>query len=266
MNIKILTLAFATAMLLGSCGSKKTVLPYFTDLDKPAGELTGMNYSPKIKPADELLITVTSAIPEAVAHYNMPLSNPGPTSELIAGVNSRQLTYIVGESGDIEMPTLGRIHVTDMTVDGLEQYLTKRIREDVSDAIVRVSVYNYTVVVAGEVTKPSAVPVNSRRFTVLDALGAAGDLTPYGQRDNVLVIREENGKRTYARLNLNSSEMLTSPYYYLQPGDYIYVEPNHVRQSNAKYNQDNAFKLSVISTVVSASSVIASLVIALAVK
>ena len=103
-------------------------------------------------------------------------------------------------------------------------------------------------------------------MTVLDALAAAGDLTEYGERSNVLIIREENGERKFAHLDLNSSETLTSPYYYLQQNDYVYVAPNKVRQANSKYNQNNAYKLSVTSTIVSAASVIASLVIALTVK
>jgi polysaccharide export outer membrane protein len=100
---------------------------------------------------------------------------------------------------------------------------------------------------------------------VLDALTAAGDLTEYGERTNVLIIREENGKRTAHRLDLTSSDVLTSPYFYLQQNDYVYVTPNKIRQDNSKYNQNNAFKLSVTSTIVSGCSVIASLIIALAI-
>ncbi len=97
-------------------------------------------------------------------------------------------------------------------------------------------------------------------------MAAAGDLTPYGERSNVMLIRETDGKRTYHRMNLNDSEVLNSPYFYLQPNDVVLVQPNDVRQDNAKYNQNNAYKLTVISTVVSAVSIIASLVIALTVK
>ena len=110
------------------------------------------------------------------------------------------------------------------------------------------------------------VNVTRERFSVLDALSSAGDLTEYGERSNVLLVREENGKRTAHRINLNSSDILTSPYFYVQQNDYIYVTPNKIRQDNSKYNQNNAFKLSVISTIVSACSVVASLVIALAIK
>ena len=123
-----------------------------------------------------------------------------------------------------------------------------------------------SVVVAGEVKQPQTIRVDRNRISILDALAAAGDLTEYGERSNVLVIREENGERKFAHLDLNSSEVLTSPYYYLQQNDYVYVAPNKVRQSNSKYNTNNSFKLQVTSTIVSAASVIASLVIALTVK
>ena len=176
------------------------------------------------------------------------------------------MTYVVDTKGDIDFPILGKIHVAGLNCEQLRDLLTERISKDVKDPLVTVTLANFKVVVAGEVNKPGNIPVKGNRVTVLDALSAAGDLTPYGERSNVLVIREENGKRTFAHLDLNSSEVLTSPYYYLQQNDYVYVEPNKIRQANSKYNQDNASKLTVISTVVSACSVIASLVIALAIK
>ncbi len=251
---------------LASCSSKQTVLPYFTDLTQESGVIESQEYSPEIKPDDELSITVTSSIPEATVYYNLPYANPALSSELKMASTPKQQTYIVNSKGNIDFPVLGTIHVAGMTTEQLQDKITAMVRKEVSDAVVNVQMVNFTVVVAGEVARPSAIAVHRNRFSILDALGAAGDLTPYGERDNVLVIREENGKRTYARLDLNKAETLTSPYFYLKQNDYIYVEPNHVRQSNAKYNQDNAFKLSVISTIVSASSVIASLVIALTVK
>ena len=108
--------------------------------------------------------------------------------------------------------------------------------------------------------------VGKERFSVLDALAAAGDLTEYGKRDNVLVIRTENGKSTYHRLNLTDGSIYASPYFYLQQNDVVYVEPNDIKIDNSKYNQFSAFKLSQLSTIVSLASVVASLVIALSVK
>ncbi|MDO4318960.1 MAG: polysaccharide biosynthesis/export family protein [Bacteroidales bacterium] len=266
MKIKTIAILVAVAALATSCSSHKTVLPYFTDLEGQQGTLQTMTYAPEIKPDDELFITVTSSEPVTTSYYNLPLSNPAKRAEINSTTSPKQQTYIVDSKGDINMPMLGTVHVAGMTTEQLQARLTEEIRKDVADAIVRVELLNFTVVVAGEVNAPSTIRVNRNRFSILDALSAAGDLTPYGERENVLIIREENGQRTYARINLNSSDVLTSPYFYLRQNDYIYVEPNNVRQANAKYNQDNAFKLSVISTIVSACSVVASLVIALSIK
>lgn len=266
MNFKALIYSIVALAALASCSKSTTQLPYFQDLTAKQGELPLNNYLQPIKPDDELYISVTSTSPEATAMYNVPTSNPAVKSTLPNVMTPTVQTYIVNSEGNILFPELGTIHVEGMTTEGLQKYLTEMISKDVDNPMVKVELINFQVNVGGEVQNPKTIPVTRSRFSILDALSAAGDLTPYGERSNVLIIRENGGKREFARLDLNSSDLLTSPYYYLQQNDYIYVEPNSIRQANSKYNQDNAFKLSVISTIVSASSVIASLVIALTVK
>ena len=278
MNRLCILTALLCALALASCSTKKTVLPYFADIPAVAdGTVEAGSYLSKIKPDDQLLISVNSSDPAATAIYSLPYYNPGadagvlPTAAnatpLPVVTSSMQIqTYVVNSDGDIYFPVLGKIHVSGMTTEQLQAYLTERISHDVEDPVVNVRIANFEVVVGGEVKSPKKIRVNRNRYSVLDALGDAGDLTEYGERSNVLLVREENGRREYHRLNLNSSDILSSPYFYLQQNDYIYVEPNAVRQANSKYNQHNSFKLSVISTIVSASSVVASLVIALAVK
>jgi polysaccharide export outer membrane protein len=158
------------------------------------------------------------------------------------------------------------VKVQGLTTQQIKDKLVELISKDVDDPIVRVELMNFRVNVLGEVQRPGAVSVKRERYSVLDALADAGDLTEFGERSNVLLIREENGVKIYHRLNLNEASVLSSPYFYMQQNDVIYVEPNEIRKDNSKYNQNNAFKLSVISTIVSACSVIASLVIALTVK
>ena len=158
------------------------------------------------------------------------------------------------------------IHVAGMTTSELQNLIAKKISVDVEDPIVKVALVNFRGNVLGEVRNPGTIGVNRERFSILDALGAAGDLTEYAERNNILLIREVDGKKEFHRLNLNDAELLSSPYYYLQQNDAIYVEPNKIRKDNSKYNQNNAFKLSMASAIISASSVIASLVIALTVK
>lgn len=254
-------------LIVSSCSSSKTVLPYFTDISEVAeGEFPMRDYQVKIQPDDELLITIQSSVPEATAHYNLPLSNPATRDAIVGYSSPQQQTYVVNSKGDITMPTIGEIHVSGLTTEQLQEQLTAIVHKDVSDAVVRVQLINFQVIVAGEVSRPARIKVNRERYSILDAISEAGDLTPYGERSNILLLREENGKRVFHHLNLNSSDVLKSPYFYLQQNDYVYVQPNTIRQSNAKYNQDNAYKLQVTSTIVSAASVIASLIIALTVK
>lgn len=267
MKSKIILAMVVCMALFTSCNSSKTVLPYFTDIAEVAeGSMPKGDYMPVIEPDDELFITVNSSEPMATAHFNLPQSNPATLSELTSVTNPQQQTYMVDTKGDINFPVLGKIHVAGMTTEQLQAKLTEMISKEVEKPEVRVELVNFTVVVAGEVLQPQTVKVNRYRFSVLDALSAAGDLTPYGERSNVLLIREEGGERKFVHLDLNSSELLKSPYFYLKQNDYIYVEPNKVRQANSRFNQDNSYKLSMTSTIVSAASVIASLVIALTVK
>ena len=262
-----LLITLATAAVLASCGSSKTVLPYFTDITTvEEGTLPTLEYMPKIQPDDELIITVNSTDPEATAMFNLPLLNPEVKVNKTMSFTPAQQTYVVNTAGDINFPILGTMHVAGMNVEQLTADLTDKISKYVKDPMVNVVLSNFQVHVTGEVNHPGPVKVNRNRITILDALSAAGDLTEYGERTNVLIIREENGERKFAHLNLNSSDLLSSPYYYLKQNDYVYVEPNEVRQQNSKYNQNNAYKLSVTSTIVSAASVIASLVIALTIK
>lgn len=267
MKFKSLAIILLSTAALASCSSTKTTLPYFTDISNiKEGTLDTLNYAPTLRPDDELVITYSSSVPEAIINYNLPLNNPTSREELKATTQIRLQTFVVNPQGNIVLPVIGEMHVQGLTTDQLRERLTEIVKKDVADVVVRVELVNFQVVVAGEVARPSTIKVTRSRFSILDALSAAGDLTPYGERSNILIIREKDGKRVFAHLDLNSSELLTSEYFYLQQNDYIYVEPNDVRQANSHYNQDNAYKLQVTSTIVSATSVIASLVIALTVK
>lgn len=259
-----------------SCSAPKYSLPQFIDITNinaenfkgaKTGDLGKGSYLPLIKPDDELVITVNSTDPRATAHYNIPSVNPAVKEDLISQTSPRVQTYIVDSKGNITMPIIGELHVSGLNVEQIADLVRAKVSEEVVDPVVNVSLINFSVTVTGEVKLPGNIKVNSLRFSILDALAAAGDITQYGLRENVLVVREDtNGERKYALLDLTSSDIFESPYFYLTPNDVIYVSPNKIIQDNSKYNQNNAFKLSVISTIVSASSVIASLIIALTVK
>lgn len=271
-NRSIITrIALITAIVLtmASCrtGRHSSHLTYMEQLgDSRQGTLSKSDYKVTIQPEDELQIIVTSAIPAATSEYNLPNSNASFSTgvgNLIT--DSQQQSYFVDREGNIEFPKLGTIHAAGMTTSQLRDMLIERIGQHVKDPNVRVLITNFHVNVMGEVRNPHRIHVPSQRFSIFDALAAAGDMTEYGRRDNVTIIREEADSARYIRLDLRDPAITASPYYYLKQNDVIIVEPNEIRQANSRYNQHSAFKLSVISTVVGAVSVIASLVIALAV-
>lgn len=253
-------------MLFASCASKNQ-LSYFQNLPTDGTDLVVEaelgDYSLKIMPDDELLITVTSLSPAATSMFNLPMANIATRGEQQVTGNVAMQTYIVNSSGDIRFPMLGEIHVEGMTTKQLTEYLIEKISAEVESPMVRVEIVNFAINVLGDVKTAGRYPLKKESVTVLDALAMAGDLTEYGQRRNVLLIRREGDKTIYHRFDLQDAESMNSPYFYLKQNDVVYVEPDIVRASNAKYNSNNSFKLSVVSTIVSGVSVIASLIIAL---
>ncbi|MCI9608058.1 MAG: polysaccharide export protein [Muribaculaceae bacterium] len=254
-------------LLLTACSAHKSHLSYLSNLpEDKEGTIPTSDYSIRLAPEDELEIVVTSTVPTATTEYNIPATN----AQYSAGQNSiistsEQQKYIIDTEGNIDFPILGKIHAAGLTTKQLKQLLVEKISQNVTDPQVKVKLINFKINVIGEVRNPRNVDVRSERFSIFDALAAAGDMTEYGRRDKVTVIRETGDSLVYARLDLTDPAVISSPYYYLRQNDVVIVDPNEIRQANSKYNQNNAYKLSVISTIVSAVSVIASLVIALAV-
>ena len=265
--IKSFIITLLISITVTGCRTPQQSMTYFENIKGvTSGTLPSEAYDIKIIPDDELVITVSSLIPEATAEYNLPMTNPATRNVIGTQGQPTQMTYLVDPSGDIKFPGLGIIHVAGLTTTQIAALLTKKISATVEDPYVRVQLANFKVNVLGEVAKPGSFEVTTERFSILDALASAGDLTSYGERENVLLIREENGEKHFHHLNLNDAALLSSPYFYLRQNDVVYVEPNKIRQDNARYNQNNSYKLSVATAIVSAVSVIASLCIALFIK
>lgn len=260
----IVGLALISALLLGSCKTKRD-LALFEDLQGvDSGVLATLPHNTAIEPENELIITVNSEVPEAAAPFNLPYSNTVLAGTKEVKEQQSVQTYEVDPKGDIDFPILGRIHVAGMTTYELKDYLIDRISAYVKKPMVTVVLNGYRVSVIGEVDEPQTITTRVDRFSVLDALAECGDMTEFARRDNVMVMRRTaDGQIEYGRLNLLNSNITRSPYFWLQNNDIVIVEPNKIKQDNSKYNQNNSFKLSVVSTIVSSVSVIASLVIAL---
>lgn len=256
-------------MVAAACSSTKdNNLAYFKNLPEAInGQLEAAQPARvALQVDDEIAVTITSSAPEATAIFNAPLANSSVRGDLVVQGNPKLMAHVVDQQGYIELPVLGKISVLGKTTDEVEQAIRERVAATVRDPYVNVQLLSFYVDVMGEVKQPQRIKVDKKQFTVLDALATCGDLTEYGLRDGVVVIRHEGAQTTYHHLNLADTQIFNSPYFYLQQNDVVYVAPNRIRIDNSKYNQNNAYKLSVISTIVSAVSVVASLVIALAVK
>lgn len=191
-------------LLLTACSAHKSHLSYLSNLpEDKEGTIPTSDYSIRLAPEDELEIVVTSTVPTATTEYNIPATN----AQYSAGQNSiistsEQQKYIIDTEGNIDFPILGIIHAAGLTTKQLKQLLVEKISQNVTDPQVKVKLINFKINVIGEVRNPRNVDVRSERFSIFDALAAAGDMTEYGRRDKVTVIRETGDSLVYARLDL----------------------------------------------------------------
>lgn len=258
-RIKISFLVLVTALLVAGCTSSKKVA-YFQNIDQVSLEGSRGLYDAKIMPKDMLTITVSTLTPEAAAPFNLTVGGAvGTSGELSSGSGSLQ-GYLVDNDGTINFPVVGKIPVVGLTKSECQQAIADKIAPYLSKTetpIVTVRMSSYHVTVMGEVGGPKVVPVTTEKMNILEALTQAGDLTIYGKRDNVILIRESaTGEKEYHRLNLNDASLLNSPYYYLQQNDIIYVEPNGVKAKNADIGQSTTLWFSLVGIVTSVASLL----------
>ncbi|GAB6011857.1 polysaccharide biosynthesis/export family protein [Viscerimonas tarda] len=271
----ILLLTFFT-YLFSACGSYKEI-SYFQDLNAVQGQLTNeeSKYSLTIRPDDELLIIVSALDPVSAAPFNLPLvSSPTLSNRSLDGgqsaTSAKQATsattaqslqsYLVDSDGEIHFPGIGKIKVSGMTKDELVTELEKRLSDYIVSPIVNIQIVNFKVSVLGEVTAPGSYTFSKQRVSILEALASAKDMTLQGRRDNVMIIRDINGKKEYIRMDLSKSETLQSPDYYLQQNDIVYVVPNREKQNDAYFGAQKQYNTSIIisaiSTVISIIAII----------
>lgn len=230
MNLGILLI---TALTLSSCVSHQELMNFneanFTQ-SSPEQILNGMNI--RIQPEDLLRITVHSLDPLAAAPFNLEAEGASTRSQ---GGNqgTQQLElfsgYFVDQEGFIDFPVLGRIQIGGLTLEEAKRDILALLQTYLRDPAVNIRYLNFKVTVLGEVNTPGTIRLTNKRVTLLEAIGMAGDLSHYANRANVLIIREKDGVRSYQRLNLQGNEIFTSPYFYLQQNDVIYVEPLKAR-------------------------------------
>lgn len=261
---KLLLFICATTLII-SCSTPKEVV-YFEDLQgvtepQKISDLTSRELL--LEPDDELYITVSALNPASVAPFNLPLVTFKGTTQKDLSTTPSVQTYRIDPKGEINFPVLGKIQAAGKTQTEVAKTLETEISKYVDNPIVTVYLAGARVAVLGEVNHPGNIYFSDNKYSIIDAIGHAGDLTIHGRRDNILLIREEDGTRKTIRLDLTDSNIFNSPYFYLKQHDVIYVEPNEAKSRNSTYSQASQYSISVISTIVSVTSVIVSLVIAL---
>ena len=231
---------------LASCNPETyKKINYLQDVNKDTSMPMKENKGIIIQPQDQLSIIVTSRDPKMAAQFNLSVSMFYTGSELATGggASQRITGYVVNNDGDIQFPSLGNLHVAGLNRWELQDLVKDKLADTglLRDAVVTVEFLNFKVSVLGEVTAPGTYSVTGDKITIFQALALARDLTIYGQRENVQVIREQNGRRQIFTLDLTSSDIFSSQAYYLQQNDVVYVTPSKVRAGQGEINE-NYFK------------------------
>lgn len=261
-KIVIPVLLLLSILLLSSCAETKKVA-YFQQLNTSADSLKVKKISPglydaRIKPKDLLSISVVTSEPMTSRIYNLLVPSVYDASNLTssAAITSQPSLqpYLVDNEGMIDFPVFGKIQVAGLTSSQLEALLQQKMASAFSKEtpIITIRIINYAVNILGEVQRPGKYNSVNERMTIFEGLAMAGDLTIYGRRDNVIVLRENaEGAKQFIKVNLNDANIINSPAYYLEQNDVVYVEPNRAKSRNSNFGVAENLAISAVSILIS---------------
>jgi polysaccharide export outer membrane protein len=241
---------FLFVILLFSCASRKDVV-YYQNIDGTKSNGNTNSYEVKIQPDDLLLIIVSAEDPEIALPFNLRTISIENTNRpnIVTGQETNQ-TYLVDAKGMIDFPILGSMKVGGLTRTEVLKMLKDKIAIYIKDPIINIRITNFKVSVQGEVTLPGTYNVVSERITLVEALTMARDLTIHGRRDNILIIREIDGVKSYNRVDITQADFINSPFYYLAQNDVVYVEPNKNKVNGAAVGPNTAVLISITSLLI----------------
>ncbi len=261
-------------ILLASCGSKRT--SYFQDLNEDVQRMivdldaAAIGKETLIRPKDELMIVISSVDPDAAAPFNLYFRESRLSTNVSQGMTASDdrkfVTYVVDNSGNVNLPTLGKIKLAGLTVDDAILHIEGLLQKHLKSPIVNIQISNFRVSVIGAVNAPGSFYFPNQQVSLLDAIASARDLTPQATRENILLIRSNEKQKEYIRFDLTKSDLITSPYFYLQQNDIIYVEPNKAIQQDATMSERKRYNLSIITSAISTIVSTVSLIIAVSNK
>lgn len=247
---KVLSVLFIVALsfLVGSCASseKFALLQNVTSSDE---EKTA-DFQATLQPDDLLMIIISTDNPLVAQPYNLSTVNVASLSAEAGIMQQRQLNYQIDQEGNIQMPNLGTVKAAGKTRNQLMADIGKLLEGKIENPVITIRIINYKVSVQGEVNRPGTFTITTERITLLEALSMAGDLTIYGKRDNILVIREENGVKSFQKVDITKGDFIHSPYYYLSQNDVVYVEPNKTRVNSSVIGPNITVGISALSLII----------------
>ena len=250
-----------TCILLASCQSYKKV-PYLQDPGEAQRAVAEAKlYDARILPKDLLTIVVSCSDPELAEPFNLTVSTPVSNTQKSLTSQPALQQYLVDNRGNIDFPVLGTLHIGGLTKGEAESLIREKLKGYIKEnTIVTVRMANYKISVIGEVNRPGTFTISNEKVNLFEALAMAGDLTIYGVRDNVKLIREDqNGHKQFVTLNLNDADLLLSPYYQLQQNDILYVTPNKVKAQSADIGTSTTMWISGFSILISIASLLVNI-------
>lgn len=248
----LLSICLPVLFMLVSCKSKKD-MDYVANIEDVAIKTSLKTYTATIQPSDQLAITVLAKDNEVAKPFNQNYysTDMSQYSAMPSRNASVEPTYIVDAAGNIDFPILGTLNTTDKNVDQFKGELKEKLSKYIKNPIFNIRIVNYKVTVLGEVTRTGTYPIqDGQPTTIFNVLGFAGDLTIYGQRKDVLIIRNVDGVTTKQYIDLTDAEFINSPYYYVKQNDVIYVKANNAKKTSSSYGAQTGIIISVASILV----------------
>lgn len=237
-------------MVLSSCAPKSNHV-YYQNIDNVLNNNKKLaNFETRLQPDDLLMIIVSAEDVEAAAPFNLiNTMTSNPNNPAGSGQMQQQL-YLIDSKGLIDFPKIGTLKLSGLTRTEAVNLIKEKVQKYINDPIVNLRIMNFKITVQGEVVRPGIHSINSERLTLPEAIALSGDMTIYGKKENVLIIRENNGKKTYNRVDMTKADFIDSPYYFLNQNDIVYIEPNKTRINSSAVGPNISIGISALSLLV----------------
>lgn len=247
-------LLFLIPLLLFSCASREKIA-YYQNVEQVLASDASTNFDTKLQRDDLLMIIVMAENVEAAAPFNLP----SILTQSMTEVDNQQMrtnSYLIDADGNIQFPILGSVKLGGLSRKDAVLKMETILKKYINDPKINLRILNFKVTVTGEVKQPGIRNINSERITLTEALSMSGDLTEYGKRENIMIIRENDGKKEIGRVDITKADFINSPYYYLSQNDHVYVEPNKTKVNASSVGPNTGIIISAISLLLTVVAII----------